>query len=66
MRAPMIISVGSALLIGAPLGFFLAVRADYGATGMWIANLVYASVNASVTIAWLLTGRWTRRSVALV
>jgi hypothetical protein len=28
---------------------------------MWIANLVYALLNCGLMIAWLLTGRWTRR-----
>jgi Na+-driven multidrug efflux pump len=66
MRAPMIISIGSAVFVGAPAGFLLATRTDYGATGMWIANLLYASVNASITIGWLLSGRWARRADALV
>ena len=32
----------------------------HGATGMWIANLVYGSVNAAAMLAWLLMGRWAR------
>ncbi len=61
MNSPMIISVGSAVLVGAPLGYYLSTRADLGPTGMWIANLVYALLNCGLMIAWLLTGRWTRR-----
>jgi putative MATE family efflux protein len=60
MRTPMIISVGTALLIGAPLGFLLATRFGLGATGMWIANLTSTSVNALLTVGWLLSGRWAR------
>ncbi len=61
MNSPMIISVSSAVFVGAPLGYYLATRSDLGPTGMWIANLVYALLNAGLMIAWLLTGRWTRR-----
>ena len=61
MNSPMLISVGSALLVGAPLGYYLSTRADLGPTGMWIANVVYALLNAGLMVAWLLTGRWARR-----
>ncbi len=61
MNSPMIISVSTAVYVGAPLGYWLATRTDLGATGMWIANLVYALLNAGLMIGWLLTGRWTRR-----
>jgi Na+-driven multidrug efflux pump len=61
MNSPMIISVSTAVFVGAPLGYYLATRTDLGATGMWIANLVYALLNASLMIGWLLTGRWARR-----
>ena len=64
MNSPMIISISVALLLGAPLGFWLATRSDLGATGMWIGNLVYAVVNTLVTVGWLLTGRWARRAAA--
>ncbi len=63
MNSPMVISVAVALGVGAPLGWYLATRADLGATGMWIANLVYAVINATLMIGWLLTGRWARRHV---
>ena len=38
MVSPMLISVATALLLGAPLGIYLATRSDLGATGMWIAT----------------------------
>lgn len=58
MRSPMVISVGTALLLGAPLGFFLAMRTDLGASGMWLANFSYAILNCVITVAWLARGRW--------
>ncbi len=61
MNSPMIISVSTAALVGAPLGWWLATKSDLGATGMWIANLVYALLNAGLMIAWLLRGAWARR-----
>jgi putative MATE family efflux protein len=61
MNSPMIISVALATLVGAPLGWALSRQTDLGATGMWIANLVYALLNALLMIGWLLTGRWTTR-----
>jgi putative MATE family efflux protein len=64
MRSPMVISVSSAALVGAPLGWWLATRSGLGATGMWIANLVYALLNAGLMIVWMLRGRWARRFAA--
>ncbi|HTO06775.1 MAG TPA: MATE family efflux transporter [Myxococcota bacterium] len=61
MNSPMIVSIGTAFLVGAPLGYLLSHQAGLGPTGMWIANLIYALVNASLMIGWLLTGRWTHR-----
>src|SRR5262249_47750684 len=61
MNSPMIVSIGTAFLVGAPLGYLLSHQAGLGPTGMWIANLVYALVNASLMIGWLATGRWTHR-----
>jgi putative MATE family efflux protein len=57
MRSPMIISICVALFLGVPLALVLT-RTDLGATGMWIANLTYALVNALLMIGWLLRGRW--------
>ena len=65
MNSPMIISISVALLLGAPLGWYLATHSELGATGMWIANLVYAVVNTLVTVAWLLYGRWSRNASPL-
>jgi Na+-driven multidrug efflux pump len=64
MNSPMIISVSTAVLVGAPLGYWLATRTDLGATGMWIANLVYALLNAGLMIAWLFRGKWAERHAA--
>ena len=60
MNSPMRISVAVALGVGAPLGWYLATQSGYGATGMWIGNLIYAVVNAVLMVGWLLSGRWTR------
>lgn len=60
MNSPMIISISVAATVGIPLALYLT-RTDFGATGMWIANLAYALVNAILMIAWLLSGRWARR-----
>jgi len=60
MNSPMVISVTTAVLLGAPMGYYLATQSGLGATGMWIANFVYAVVNAVVMVGWLLTGRWAQ------
>lgn len=61
MNSPMLISVSVSMLLGAPLGYYLATQSGLGATGMWIGNLIYAIVNTLLTVGWLLVGRWTRR-----
>ena len=61
MTTPMLISNGSAVLVAVPLGHFLATATSLGPTGLWIAILVYSVVNTGATLAWLATGRWTRR-----
>ncbi len=61
MVSPMLISIGTASLLGAPLAFFLATRTPLGPTGMWVASLCYAGVNTMLTLGWLLRGGWTRR-----
>jgi len=58
MRSPMVISVGTALSIGVPAGFFLATQTGLGATGMWIGNFGYSVVNCLITVAWLARGHW--------
>ncbi len=60
MLTPMFISVGSAFGAGIPLAFLLTSRLDYGPTGMWIANLVYAVINAGLMLGWLVRGKWLR------
>ena len=60
MLTPMFISVGAAFGAGIPLAVILGSRLDYGATGMWIANLVYAVINAGLMLAWLARGKWLR------
>ncbi len=56
----MIISVGVAALVGVPVGCGLASFTELGATGMWIANLAYATLNSLLMVGWLLMGRWAR------
>ena len=60
MSSPMIISLLLAAGLGMPLALLLT-RSELGATGMWIANLAYGVCNTLAMLAWLLTGRWTRR-----
>ena len=54
MNSPMVISLATAFVLGGPIGFVLAGQTDLGAMGMWIANFVYAVVNAALMIGWLL------------
>jgi Na+-driven multidrug efflux pump len=58
MLTPMFISVGAAFGAGIPLAVILSSRLDYGATGMWIANLVYGAINAALMLWWLVRGKW--------
>ncbi len=60
MNSPMIISVAVAVLVGVPIGYTLATRADLGATGMWIGNLAYGLLNTTLMVSWLFAGRRTR------
>jgi Na+-driven multidrug efflux pump len=60
MLSPMLISVTLAFGVGIPLAVILSTRLAYGPTGMWIANLVYALLNAAVMLAWLARGKWLR------
>jgi Na+-driven multidrug efflux pump len=59
------ISIGTALCLGVPLGFVLASRTDLGATGMWIANLVYASVNTILMLVRLRTSPYLSKPNAV-
>ena len=62
MISPMLISIVLALGLGTPLALYLSASTNLGATGMWIANATYATANAVLMVAWLATGRWTRRA----
>jgi putative MATE family efflux protein len=64
MLSPMLISVSLAFGVGIPLAVVLSTRLDYGATGMWIANLVYGALNAGAMMGWLVRGKWLRRARA--
>jgi putative MATE family efflux protein len=60
MLTPMFISVGAAFGAGIPLAVLLGSRLELGATGMWIANLVYALINAALMLVWLGRAKWLR------
>jgi Na+-driven multidrug efflux pump len=64
MTSPMVISLLLAAGLGIPLALVLTRQEELGATGMWIANLAYGVCNTLAMVAWLLTGRWTRRALA--
>ncbi len=53
MNAPMLIAIGSALLVGAPLGYVLATQTGLGPTGMWIGYMAYVLTNTVVSTAYL-------------
>ncbi len=65
LRTPMWTSVTLAFGIGIPLALLLSRRLDFGATGMWIANLIYALLNCAAMMIWLLRGRWLRPAHSL-
>ena len=62
MITPMLISLALALGLGAPLAIYLSSQPEYGASGMWIANIVYSTANTLAMLVWLSTGRWTQRA----
>jgi putative MATE family efflux protein len=62
MITPMLISLALALGLGAPLAIYLSSQPEYGASGMWIANVVYSTANTLAMLVWLSTGRWTQRA----
>jgi Na+-driven multidrug efflux pump len=64
MITPMAISIVLALGLGTPLAIYLSGRPEFGASGMWIANVVYSVANTLLMLGWLFTGRWARRSGA--
>lgn len=62
MSSPMLISLGTAILLGAPLAYYLSTQTDLGPTGMWIGGLVYSITNTALTAGYLARGRWTRQA----
>jgi putative MATE family efflux protein len=66
MRTPMLISIGVVLCVGLPLAYGLAVAVEWGATGMWIANLVNVGVNCMLMVSWLARGHWAKPAAARV
>jgi putative MATE family efflux protein len=60
---PMAISLGSTLLVALPLAWTLARHTSLGPTGIWTAQLASSAVVTAGTVAWMATGRWTRRRV---
>jgi putative MATE family efflux protein len=62
MRVPMLISVGSTLLVSLPLAYVLTQYTDLGQQGLWIAILVSTAVTTMGTGARIASGRWTRRA----
>jgi len=64
MVTPMVISLVIALGVGAPLAVWLSAKPEYGASGMWIASVVYSVLNTMLMLAWLMTGRWAARAAA--
>jgi putative MATE family efflux protein len=46
------------------LATYLAVGLDYGPTGIFISGLVSSVLATTITAAYILTGRWTRRANA--
>ena len=59
MLVPMLISVGTALLVSLPLAFLLSAR--IGREGLWIAFLASAVVSTAGTTWRVASGAWTRR-----
>jgi putative MATE family efflux protein len=64
MNTPMWISLGTAVGVGVPMGAWLSADPELGATGMWVANAVYAALNAALMIGWMVRGRWARPAEA--
>jgi len=59
VMVPMILSLGTSLLVTLPVGLWLSGKADYGPTGIFIATFAGAAVATLVTAVWVGTGRWT-------
>jgi len=63
VTVPMLMSLGSSLLLVAPLGLWLSQDwgMAWGPTGVFTASLVGAGVSTLLSGSWVATGRWTRR-----
>jgi putative MATE family efflux protein len=64
MLVPMLISLGSAVLVSIPLATYLSLHTGLGRQGLWIAFVVNAAVSTIATGLRVATGGWTRRRVA--
>jgi putative MATE family efflux protein len=60
MTATMLISLGSAIGLAAPLGYWLATQTSLGPRGIWTAGVVHAAAVTLLTAGWFLRGRWLR------
>jgi putative MATE family efflux protein len=56
---PMLLSLGTSLLVTLPLGIWLSAKPGYGPTGIFMASFVGAVVATLLTGFWIGTGRWT-------
>ncbi len=61
---PMVISLGSTFVINLPAAWFLSTYTDLGPSGIWAGGLLGGIVTLVATLAWVSTGRWTRRAMA--
>jgi putative MATE family efflux protein len=62
--APMFISLGSTFVVGIPSAYFLS--GVWGPTGIWTGSLLGATSTTVAMGAWMWTGRWATRGVALM
>jgi Na+-driven multidrug efflux pump len=60
---PMAISLGSTFLVNLPAAWFLSTHTDLGPAGIWAGGLLGGIVTLTATLAWVATGRWTRRAM---
>jgi Na+-driven multidrug efflux pump len=54
----MLLSLGSSLVYTLPLGYGLAIWADWGATGVFTATFSGSWISMLLMGAWVATGRW--------
>lgn len=60
---PMAISLGVTFAVNLPAAWFLSTQTDLGPSGIWAGGLLGSIVSLTATIAWVATGRWTRRAM---